>query len=93
MDGKWRKPCKGANEAFDLFCYAHAVAVLRGYEKFATGKNLLHGLSRRISTQIFMKGSAPGDNREKTKPFSHKSRLSLRKKTRFPAAGWVLPVG
>ena len=33
MDGKWRKPGKGANEAFDLFCYAHAVAVLRGYEK------------------------------------------------------------
>lgn len=33
VDGKWRKPGKGANEAFDLFCYAHAVAVLRGYEK------------------------------------------------------------
>ncbi|WP_368900361.1 phage terminase large subunit family protein [Mixta calida] len=32
-DGKWRKPGKGANEAFDLFCYAHAVAILRGYEK------------------------------------------------------------
>lgn len=32
-DGKWRKPGKGNNEAFDLFCYAHAVAVLRGYEK------------------------------------------------------------
>nr|WP_197909944.1 phage terminase large subunit family protein [Erwinia amylovora] len=32
-DGKWRKPGKGNNEAFDLFCYAQAVAVLRGYEK------------------------------------------------------------
>ncbi|WP_191922087.1 phage terminase large subunit family protein [Pantoea agglomerans] len=32
-DGKWRKPGKGDNEAFDLFCYAQAVAVLRGYEK------------------------------------------------------------
>lgn len=32
-DGKWRKPGKGNNEAFDLFCYAHAVAILRGYEK------------------------------------------------------------
>ncbi|HEY3983580.1 terminase gpA endonuclease subunit, partial [Cedecea sp.] len=33
LDGKWRKPGKGNNEAFDLFCYAQAVAVLRGYEK------------------------------------------------------------
>lgn len=32
-DGKWRKPGRGNNEAFDLFCYAQAVAVLRGYEK------------------------------------------------------------
>ncbi|KFC13124.1 phage terminase, large subunit [Trabulsiella guamensis ATCC 49490] len=32
-DGKWRKPGKGHNEAFDLFCYAHAVAILRKYEK------------------------------------------------------------
>lgn len=33
VDGKWRKPGKGNNEAFDLFCYAQAIAVLRGYEK------------------------------------------------------------
>ncbi|WP_311266515.1 terminase gpA endonuclease subunit, partial [Serratia marcescens] len=32
-DGKWRKPGKGNNEAFDLFCYAHAVAMLRRYER------------------------------------------------------------
>lgn len=32
-DGKWRKPGKGDNEAFDLICYCHAVAMLRGYEK------------------------------------------------------------
>ncbi|MEW6485437.1 MAG: phage terminase large subunit family protein [Pseudomonadota bacterium] len=32
-DGKWRKPGKGNNEAFDLFCYTHAVVVLRGYDK------------------------------------------------------------
>lgn len=32
-DGKWRKPGRGNNEAFDLFCYAQALAVLRGYEK------------------------------------------------------------
>ncbi|MRT11087.1 phage terminase large subunit family protein [Enterobacteriaceae bacterium RIT711] len=32
-DGKWRKPGNGANEALDLFCYGHALAVLRGYER------------------------------------------------------------
>ncbi len=38
-DGKWRKPGKGNNEAFDLFCYAHAVAILRGYEKIRDWNN------------------------------------------------------
>ncbi|WP_392440220.1 phage terminase large subunit family protein [Edwardsiella piscicida] len=33
ISGKWRKPGHGANEAFDLFCYAHAIAILRGYER------------------------------------------------------------
>lgn len=32
-DGKWRKPGRGANEALDLFCYCHALSVLRGYER------------------------------------------------------------
>lgn len=32
-DGKWRKPGKGANEALDLLCYAHALVILRGYER------------------------------------------------------------
>ncbi|PKA32517.1 DNA packaging protein [Cedecea lapagei] len=32
-DGKWTRPGKGANEAFDLFCYAQAVVILRGYDK------------------------------------------------------------
>ena len=37
QDGKWRKPGKGNNEAFDLFCYAHAIAILRGYERIKWG--------------------------------------------------------
>uniref|UniRef100_UPI0028A697ED phage terminase large subunit family protein n=1 Tax=Pantoea sp. TaxID=69393 RepID=UPI0028A697ED len=32
-DGKWQKPGKGANEAFDLLVYAHALVILRGYER------------------------------------------------------------
>ncbi|EFE8755614.1 phage terminase large subunit family protein [Escherichia coli] len=32
-DGKWSKPGRGANEAFDLMVYAEALVILRGYEK------------------------------------------------------------
>ncbi|MBF0035800.1 phage terminase large subunit family protein [Citrobacter freundii] len=33
LDGKWKKPGKGANEALDLMCYCHALVILRRYEK------------------------------------------------------------
>ncbi|NIC29344.1 phage terminase large subunit family protein [Serratia plymuthica] len=33
IDGKWKKPGRGANEAFDLMVYAQALVILRGYEK------------------------------------------------------------
>ncbi|MGC8270124.1 phage terminase large subunit family protein [Escherichia coli] len=32
-DGKWSKPSRGANEAFDLMVYAEALVILHGYEK------------------------------------------------------------
>ena len=32
-DGKWRKPGKGNNEAFDLVCYADVAASIKGYDK------------------------------------------------------------
>ncbi|WP_211232672.1 phage terminase large subunit family protein [Marinobacterium litorale] len=32
-DGKWKKPGKGNNEAFDLMVYADAAATKRGYDK------------------------------------------------------------
>ncbi|MGR7890415.1 phage terminase large subunit family protein [Klebsiella aerogenes] len=38
-DGKWKKPGQGANEALDLFCYCHALVVLRGYEKIKDWSN------------------------------------------------------
>jgi phage terminase large subunit GpA-like protein len=37
-DGKWIKPGKGANEAFDLMVYAQALVILRGYERINWGK-------------------------------------------------------
>lgn len=39
VNGKWTKPGKGANEALDLFCYCHALAVLRGYERIKDWSN------------------------------------------------------
>ncbi len=38
-DGKWRTPGKGPNEALDLFCYCHALVVLRGYERIKDWSN------------------------------------------------------
>lgn len=32
-DGHWKKPGRGANEAFDLLVYAEALAILKGYDK------------------------------------------------------------
>lgn len=32
-DGKWSKPGRGANEAFDLMVYAESLVILHGYEK------------------------------------------------------------
>lgn len=32
-EGKWHKPGKGANEAFDLMVYAQALVILLGYDK------------------------------------------------------------
>ncbi|HFI8339110.1 TPA: phage terminase large subunit family protein [Escherichia coli] len=32
-DGKWSKPGRGANEAFDLMVYAEALVILHGYKK------------------------------------------------------------
>lgn len=32
-DGKWSKPGRGANEAFDLMVYAEALVIMHGYEK------------------------------------------------------------
>lgn len=35
-DGKWSKPGRGANEAFDLMVYAEALVILHGYEKIVS---------------------------------------------------------
>lgn len=39
LDGKWKKPGRGANEALDLMCYCHALVILRGYERIKDWSN------------------------------------------------------
>lgn len=53
VDGKWRKPGKGNNEAFDLFCYAHAVAMLRGYDKIKWDQPPAWAMSQDENPNIF----------------------------------------
>ncbi len=60
-DGKWRKPGNGNNEAFDLFCYAQAIATLRGYEKIRDWENPpAWAESQELNPNIFT-GDAPAE--------------------------------
>jgi phage terminase large subunit GpA-like protein len=62
LDGKWRKPGKGNNEAFDLFCYAQAVAVLRGYEKIRDWENPPAWAMPQDSGTNIIEGERPREN-------------------------------
>ncbi|MBT0717809.1 phage terminase large subunit family protein [Rosenbergiella epipactidis] len=59
-DGKWRKPGKGNNEAMDLFCYSHAIATLRGYERIDWSKPPAWAESQEYNPNIFNEGTTPG---------------------------------
>ena len=59
-DGKWRKPGKGNNESFDLFCYAHAVAMLRGYDKIKWDSAPAWALAQDENPNIFNQNE-PGE--------------------------------
>ncbi|MER1978322.1 phage terminase large subunit family protein [Pseudocitrobacter faecalis] len=73
-DGKWRKPGKGHNEAFDLFCYAQAVAVLRGYEKVRDWENPPAWAEQQDNNPNIFEGDSPVE-----------VTLKQSKKTRAPA--------
>lgn len=93
MDGKWRKPGKGNNEAFDLFCYAQAVAVLRGYEKIRDWeKPPVWAQSQDISTTIFDGDRPQENNAMKPKPVSPKS-TALSEQDPVATSGWLGSAG
>ena len=72
-DGKWRKPGKGNNEAMDLFCYIHAIAFLRGYERISWDKPPAWAESQDANPNIFNEDTAREavvvtTNKKKSKP-------------------------
>ncbi|WP_044470470.1 phage terminase large subunit family protein [Mannheimia massilioguelmaensis] len=81
-DGKWRKPGKGNNEAFDLFCYAHAIAILRGYERIKWGDEKdvpswaqlpdVNANIIRNSTALSVESKLDGEQPEQVKPTPQK---------------------
>lgn len=54
-DGKWSKPGRGANEAFDLMVYAEALVILHGYEKirWPDAPESCHTRMRQVPVQPF----------------------------------------
>lgn len=79
---------KGNNEAFDLFCYAHAVAILRGYEKSETGSSRLPGRHLRTQIRTLLTGT-PGERGVKKRyPLVHLRLPSPSRPAHCLAAGW-----
>jgi phage terminase large subunit GpA-like protein len=93
LDGKWRKPGKGNNEAFDLFCYAQAVAVLRGYEKIRDWENPPSwALPQDSSTTIF-EGERPRETAQ-MKPKAVQARAHKQaEQTATSPGGWLSSSG
>ncbi|EMO5715836.1 phage terminase large subunit family protein [Enterobacter bugandensis] len=61
LDGKWRKPGRGANEALDLMCYCHALVVIKGYDGIDWSKPPPWATEQAMSPQV----SAPLPKSEK----------------------------
>ncbi|EFN4421494.1 phage terminase large subunit family protein [Escherichia coli] len=89
VDGKWRKPGNGANEAFDLFCYAHAVAVLRGYEKIRDWENPPSWAAGQDINSAISDGERHGERSLKTSPGHRPSPVTESERGMPLAGGWL----
>lgn len=93
VDGKWRKPGKGANEAFDLFCYAHAVALLRGYERIRDWENPPSWAKPQDANDSIFEGDRPRERTE-MKPKPPRKPSSPQQNTdSVNASGWLKTSG
>ncbi|EKD3548933.1 phage terminase large subunit family protein [Escherichia coli] len=76
-DGKWSKPGRGANEAFDLMVYAEALVILHGYEKIRW-PDALEWASRETWLECVPDSTEPSPSPE---PVSTPVKKQKRKKT------------
>lgn len=83
-DGKWAKPGKGANEAFDLMVYAHALVILRGYERINWEKPPSWAQPFEQSTP-----STHSDPQAMPASSNHKKPKTTRAKTEDKPSAWV----
>ncbi|EBN5051580.1 phage terminase large subunit family protein [Citrobacter freundii] len=88
-DGKWRKPGKGNNEAFDLFCYAHAVAVLRGYEKIRDWEQPPAWAAAQESNSTIIDGDRPREIAVKKAVPVRSSPVSVTEQPSPLSGGWL----
>ncbi|MCO4162114.1 phage terminase large subunit family protein [Citrobacter youngae] len=88
-DGKWRKPGKGNNEAFDLFCYAHAVAVLRGYEKIRDWEQPPTWAAAQESNSNIIDGDRPREIAVKKTVLVRSSPVSITEQPSPLSGGWL----
>ncbi|EIE0163794.1 phage terminase large subunit family protein, partial [Salmonella enterica] len=83
-DGKWKKPGRGNNEALDLMCYAHALAILRGYERINWEKP--PGWAR-LPEKDAAKTTQPVEVRQQEQHEGGEKAVKARKKKILPAWG------
>ena len=88
-DGKWRKPGKGNNEAFDLFCYAHAVAILRGYEKIRDWEQPPAWAASQDTNPDIIDGERPGERGVKKAISARSSPVAVTEQASPLSGGWL----
>ncbi|MGL4727007.1 MAG: phage terminase large subunit family protein [Scandinavium sp.] len=93
VDGKWRKPGKGNNEAFDLFCYAQVIASLRGYEKIRDWENPPEWAQSQDCNSNIFEGEQPREKAEvKPKP-ARKGSTNKAEQGGSASGGWMGSAG
>lgn len=92
-DGKWSKPGKGANEAFDLMVYAHALVILRGYERINWEKPPPWALPADVQSLTAVSRQTPAISRsESPKPTQAATQKEVKTSAWAPynsGGGWV----
>ncbi|KAB7896001.1 phage terminase large subunit family protein [Rouxiella sp. S1S-2] len=89
LDGKWSKPGKGANEAMDLFCYVHAIAFLRGYERIKWEKPPAWAEIQSLNPNVFTENASGDPHIVTTQNRKQSSDPAPAKQASSGASGWL----